>query len=154
VLPFACQHGNYVRTQYLLWLGRLGRDQRWDWPPHLAYRDLWLLIRLFHVPLTPLGYLGVQLASAMGCAVLGMAARLRGGPRREVLAGILAVGTCWMTLCGPATESSTYVLLAPALAWAVLAAECDGWRWLAGWMVRVSFLLLMLCVVRGLWPGV
>jgi hypothetical protein len=154
VLPFACQHGNYVRNQYALWLGRLGKDQRWDWPPHMAYRDLWLLIRLFHVPLTPLGYLGVQLASAAGCAVLCVAARLRGWPRREILAAMLALGGCWMTLCGPATESSTYILLAPALAWAVLAVESDGWPRLAGWMVRVSFLLLMLCVVRGLWPGV
>jgi hypothetical protein len=154
VLPFACQHGTYVRSQYTLWLERLGKDQRWDWPLPIAYRDLWLLIRLFHISLTPLGYLGVQLTSAMGCAALCVAARLCSWPRREVLAVILALGTCWMTLCGPATESSTYVLLSPALAWAVLAVESDDWPRLAGWMVRVSFLLLMLCVVRGLWPGV
>ncbi|HWG41682.1 MAG TPA: glycosyltransferase family 87 protein, partial [Gemmataceae bacterium] len=32
VLPFAFQHSDYVRSQYALWLDRLGRDQRWDWP--------------------------------------------------------------------------------------------------------------------------
>jgi hypothetical protein len=154
VLPFACQHGAYVREQYALWLGRLGKDQRWDWPLRMSYRDLWLLIRLARVPLTPRGYLGIQLASAAGCAALCMAARLRGWPRSEVLAAILALGSCWMILCGPATESSTYVLLAPAMAWAVLAAENDGWPWFAGWMVRVGFLLLILCVIRGLWREV
>jgi hypothetical protein len=154
VLPFACQHWTYVREQYSQWFQRLGKDQRWDWPPHMAYRDLWLLIRLFHVPLTPRGYMGVQLVAAAGCALVCVLARLRGWPRREVLAAILALGTCWMTLCGPATESSTYILLAPALAAAVLSAEFGHWPWLAAWMVRVAFLLFMLCVIRGIWPGV
>jgi hypothetical protein len=41
---------------------------------------------------------------------------------------------CWMSLAGPATESSTYVLIAPLLAWAVVeAAARPGWRrWLTG----------------------
>jgi hypothetical protein len=154
VLPFACQHWDYVHAQYSLWLARLGKDQRWDWPLHMAYRDLWLLMRLYHVPLTPRGYLVVQLVSAAGCAALCLALRLRGRPRREVLTAILVLGTCWMTLCGPATESSTYVLLAPALAWLVFRAESERWPALAGWMMRMAFLLFMLCVVRGLWPGV
>ncbi|MGH7223611.1 MAG: glycosyltransferase 87 family protein, partial [Gemmataceae bacterium] len=154
VLPFACQHWDYVYAQYGLWLQRLGKDQRWDWPLHMAYRDLWLLIRLYHVPLTPRGYLGVQLVSAAGCAGLCLALRLRGRPRREVLAAILVLGSCWMILCGPATESSTYVLLAPALAWMVFRAESERWPGLLGWMTRVAFLLFMLCMVRGLWRGV
>ncbi|HEY7328675.1 MAG TPA: glycosyltransferase family 87 protein [Gemmataceae bacterium] len=154
VLPFACQHWDYVRGQYVQWLHRLGRDQRWDWPVHMAYRDLWLLIRLFHLPLTPLGYLGVQLASAAGCAILCLVARLRGWPRRDLLAVILVLGTCWMTLCGPATESSTYVLLAPALAWTVQRAENEHWPWLLGLMTRMALVLFLFCVVRGLWPGV
>jgi hypothetical protein len=154
VLPFACQHWDYVQSQYLQWLHRLGMDHRWDWPLHMAYRDLWLLIRLFHVPLTPRGYFGVQLASAAGCAALCLAARLRGWPRRDVLAVILVLGTCWMTLCGPATESSTYVLLAPALAWTVQRAESERWPWLLGLMTRMALVLFLFCVMRGLWPGV
>jgi hypothetical protein len=154
LLPFACQHSDYVRDQYTQWWHRLDKDQRWDWPPHMAYRDLWLLIRLVHLPLTPMGYLGVQLAAAAGCAVLCLAGRLRGWSRRDVLVAILALGTCWMTLCGPATESSTYILLAPALAWAVLSVESDGWPGPVALMVRMAFVLFMLCVIRGLWPGV
>ncbi len=149
-LPFLCQHSDYVCGQYALWLQRLGQDQRWHWPPHMAYRDLWLLIRVWHLPLTPLGYVGVQLLSAAGCAVLCVAARLRGRPRGEVLGTILALGTCWMTLCGPATEACTYVLLAPALAWAVLSGRCDGWPRPARMLAGTAFVLLMLCVLAGL----
>lgn len=152
VLPFVCQHTDYVRHQYGLWLERLGKDQRWDWPPHMAYRDLWLLIRLFHLPLTPAGYLGVQLGSAAGCAALCVAGRLRGWTRGEVLTAILMLGTCWMILCGPATESCTYVLLAPALAWSLAGDSADWPRW-AALMARLAFLLLMLCVLAGLWRG-
>src|SRR5579875_1567613 len=148
LLPFAFQRWDYVQTQYVQWLQRLGEDHRWDWPLHMAYRDLWLLIRLFHVPLTPRGYLGVQLASAAGCAALCLAARLRGWPRRDVLAVILVLGTCWMTLCGPATESSTYILLAPALAWTVQRAESERWPWLLGLMTRMALVLFLFCVVR------
>ena len=59
-----------------------------------------------------------------------------------------------MTLCGPATESSTYILLAPALAWAVVSADSERWPRLLALMVRMAFLLLMICVIRGLWPDV
>lgn len=154
VLPFVCQHWHYVSAQYALWFQRLGKDQRWYWPPHMAYRDLWLLFRLFHVPLTPQGYVGVQLITAAVCAALCLALRLRGWPNRDVLAAILVLGSCWMTLCGPATESSTYVLLAPALAWIVYRAENERWPWPLGLPTRMAFVLFMLCVVRGLWPGV
>jgi hypothetical protein len=154
LLPFVCQHGEYVRGQYASWLHRLGADQRHDWPLHMAYRDLWLLIRAWHLPLTPRTYLGIQLGSAAGCAVLCVAARLRGLPRREVLGLILALGTCWMMLCGPATESSTYVLLAPALSWAVLGAFGDRWPWPLRMLVGSSFVLLLLSVLAGLHPSV
>jgi hypothetical protein len=153
VLPFVCQHTEYVCRQYALWLQRLGKDHRWDWPTHMAYRDLWLLLRVVHAPLTPLGYHVVQLVSAAGCAVLCVALHRRGQSRREVLGAILALGSCWMMLCGPASESSTYVLLAPALAWAVHSAESDPWPRLLAWMTRSAYLLLLLCVARGLWAG-
>ncbi|MHB1424513.1 MAG: glycosyltransferase family 87 protein [Gemmataceae bacterium] len=154
VLPFACQHWDYVHAQYSQWLHRLGKDQRWYWPPHMAYRDLWLLIRLLHLPLTPEGYRLVQLAAAAGCASLCLTLRLHGWPRRDVLTAILVLGTGWMTLCGPATESSTYMLLAPALAWTVYRAERECWPWLLGLMTRMALVLFFFCVVRGLWPGV
>jgi hypothetical protein len=60
------------------------------------------------------------------------------------LAELLALGTCWMLLCGPATESATYVLLAPTLAWAVLDA-CTRPRpaWVRGGLLGCYGALLL-----------
>ncbi len=58
-----------------------------------------------------------------------------------------------MTLCGPATEACTYVLLAPALAWALLGAASDRWPLPVRMMTGTSFGLLMVCVLAGLWSG-
>jgi hypothetical protein len=154
MLPFVCQRWDYVYSQYVEWLQRLGKDNRWYWPPHMAYRDLWLLIRLAHLPLTPLGYRIVQLACAAVCAGVCVAMRWRGLPQRDILTAVLMLGTCWMTLCGPATESSTYVLLAPALAWAVHAGESERWPGYLRWPTRLAFLLFAVCLIRAIWPNV
>jgi hypothetical protein len=47
---------------------------------------------------------------------------------------LLTLGTCWMLLFGPATESSTYVILAPplALAWLRWRGEAGGYVKCAG----------------------
>src|SRR5262249_17144648 len=55
-----------------------------------------------------------------GCALLCLAGRWRSWPRRTLLLVVLTLGSCWMILCGPATESCTYVLLAPVLAWGLV----------------------------------
>ncbi len=69
-----------------------------------------------------------------------------------------------MTLLGPATESATYVLLAPVLAWAVLSATRQPWaRWGAAvaeqpwpaavrWMPGAAWWLFLACVLAGLSP--
>ncbi len=69
-----------------------------------------------------------------------------------------------MTLVGPATESATYVLLAPVLAWAVLSAARWPWeRWGAAaadrpwpaavrWMPATAWWLFLACVLAGLLP--
>jgi hypothetical protein len=151
-LPFACQRQTYVTGQYVLWLDRLEADQRWDWPTQIAYRDLWLLVRHSKLPLTSHGYQRLQMAAAGLCAVLCVAARLRRwGPPRVLLA-VLVLGTCWMTLCGPATESSTYVLLAPALGWAVVAAGRGRWPVGVRLLPSLALSLMLACVLAGLFP--
>src|SRR5205807_751943 len=50
---------------------------------------------------------------------------------------------CWMVLCGPASESCTYILLAPILAWAVLEATMDHrplWSRLIPWCSFALFI--------------
>jgi hypothetical protein len=152
-VPFVLQQPGYVAEQYRLWYERLrdNDEARRSWPPHMAYRDLWLLLRVWHVPVTPHRYVLVQFLTAAGCAIACVAGRLRGWGRPRLLTAALTLGTCWMMLCGPATESSTYVLLAPALAWAVLGA--GGEPWPARVLPAVAWGLLVACVLAGLFPN-
>jgi hypothetical protein len=50
-----------------------------------------------------------------------------------------------MTFCGPATESCTYVLLAPVLAQAMLEAGDRRWPWRV--LIHASFVLFILSAV-------
>jgi hypothetical protein len=109
-MPFLFQRPAYVFDQYVQWYERLGGDDRKGWPAHMSYRDLWLLLRVWNVDISARAYLGVQLLAAAVCAAVCVAGRLRGWPRPRVLLAVLALGSGWMTLCGPATESCTYVL--------------------------------------------
>jgi hypothetical protein len=152
LLPFFLQNPNYVADQYVHWFERLGHNDRKFWPLEAAYRDLWLLFRVTHLPLPPVAYLGIQLLSAAGCAVLCVAGRLRNLPRTEVLLGVFALGSCWMMLCGPATESCTYVLLSPVLAWAVLRSSHQP-RLPLRLLPRLAFGLLLAAVLAGALPG-
>src|SRR5262249_5504794 len=129
LLPFLLQRPEYVARQYGDWLRYLQMDDRQDWDTLRGYRDLSLLFRVWLTPLTPSVYQAIQLTVAALAALLGITARRARWPRRRLLTGLLALACCWMTLFGAATESATYVLLAPSLAWAVL----ENWR---AWPVR------------------
>jgi hypothetical protein len=164
-LPFLCQRWGYVASQYAQWVRKLTTDNnRKGWPLHLAYRDLWLLLRVCHLRLPVRAYQVLQFGTAAAAAALVVAGRLRGWDRRQATLAVLALGTCWMTLLGPATESSTYVLLAPVLAWAVLSATRQPWaRWGAAvaeqswpaavrWMPAAAWWLFLAGVLAGLAP--
>jgi len=45
-----------------------------------------------------------------------------GWPTPALLSATLALTTAWMMLLGPATESSSFILLAPSFGWSVLEA--------------------------------
>lgn len=151
-LPFLLQRPEYVAGQYAEWLRALVEDDRKYWPLHMAYRDLWLLLRVTAIPLGPRGYLVIQAASGLACAAVCVAGRLRNWEPAQVLTAVMVLGACWMTLCGPATESSTYVLLAPALAWGVLSARVQRWAGPARWLPDVAAVLLLVSFVAGVSP--
>jgi hypothetical protein len=151
-LPLVLQRPAFVLGQYGEWLQALGADDRAAVPVSNCYRDLWMLCRMARVPLTREGYLVLQLATGAGAALLCVAGRRAGWSRRVLLTGLLSLGTCWMILCGPATESSTYILLAPVLAWAVLTAwEGAGPGWGRG-LVYASLGLLLVGQIACWFP--
>jgi hypothetical protein len=120
--PFLLGRFDYVQEQYASWMRHLLADDRQTWPLAGGYRDVRMLFRLWLTPLSATAFLALQLLAAGTIALVCLVNRCVTHSRRSFLTTALVLGCCWMTLFGPATESSTYMLLAPALAWALLNA--------------------------------
>jgi hypothetical protein len=118
-LPFALQEPGYVARQYEMWFAKLVQEDRSERIITETYRDFWLLIRWAHLPLPHRLYLPLQLAVAAAIAAVVLLGRRRGWTARDVLLHLFHLGCCWMILFGPATENSTYILIAPTFALAV-----------------------------------
>jgi hypothetical protein len=115
-LPFALQSPDYVADQYRYWLANLSRDDRTAMPLWQGYQDFHLLLRVVGVSVPMESYRFVQaVVGAAAAAVVGWQL-WKGIDRREVVLNALALGLCWMTLFGPSTESSTFILMAPLMA--------------------------------------
>jgi hypothetical protein len=153
-LPFLFQSFDYVVQEYATWFQLLGGDDRSKWPLRIAPQDLWLLLRVTHLPVSKEAYLVVRVALAAGLAALCFAWRWRGSDDRQLLTILSTQACCWMILCGPNSEPCTYILLAPVLAWAVV----DAWRpgrtlWVRVGMVVVIGVFLMPFAIRALSGG-
>jgi hypothetical protein len=149
--PFALQCPNYVTVQYADWFRYLSLDDRHAWAAELGYRDLSLLLRVCGMPLGPVAYQVIQLAAAAGVGFLCVAAHWAHWPKRRLLNGLLALACCWMTLFGAATESATYVLLAPSLVALLLDAWAEVGR--RRWLLIGSYGLLVTTQLAGWFPG-
>jgi hypothetical protein len=127
--PFALQDPRYVLNQYEHWIALLRAEDRSDIALEHMYRDLWLLIHLYGIPIGRTAYTLIQVAAGAGIAIVCWHRQRSGWPTGPLLTSTLALVTAWMMLLGPATESSSFVLLAPSLAWSVVAAQdTPGWR--------------------------
>jgi hypothetical protein len=151
-LPFLFQDATYVAHQFQGWLANLHSDDRTDWTFENSYRDLWLLFRLWSLPLSHDGYVVLQLAGGAAVAALCLAGRWAGWEQRRLLVTLLGLGSCWMMLLGPATESCTYALVAPSLAWAVLEGYTDRRFYWARGAVTVSYVVLLSALAAGWFP--
>lgn len=128
------QKPGYVWEQYGNWLQTLGKDPRRTLHYYGTYRDFWLLLRVLRVPISIFGWTVLQALSGAALALYLWLARRRGMIEEKLDFLLLTLGACWMLLFGPATESSTYVMLAPplALAWLRWSAEEHGRRYIPG----------------------
>jgi hypothetical protein len=118
-LSLVLQRPAYAWQQYVNWVHSLPRDPRRTLNYFGTYRDFWLMLRVLRVPVSLQGWALLQAASGAALAVYLWLAQRRGVPAERLDFLLMALGTCWMLLFGPATESSTYVILAPplVLAW-------------------------------------
>jgi hypothetical protein len=123
LLPLLLQHAGYVIDQYHTWLHYMATEDRQHGPIADWYKDFRAVWRIYVSPMSPRAYQGVELAAAAVIAAATLLGRWRGRPEPWLLAMTLALACCWMTALGPATESSTYVLLAPVVAWTLVQAD-------------------------------
>jgi hypothetical protein len=149
LLPFLTQSPAYVCDQYVSWYRLLSQDDRSRMPLEVSYRDLWLLVRVLRLPVSQGAYQVIQLGLAAACAAAVLAARLRGWDAPRLARTALTLGTAWIALCGPTTESCTFIVVAPALAWELVAAPTRLRRGLTGAAAGLYFL----AVVAGAFPN-
>jgi hypothetical protein len=151
-LPFLFQEPRYVMREYHDFVGKLWDDDRSAWNLKDCYRDLWLLCRVWGIPVSRALYHGLQLAAAGGLAILVLIAGRAGWNSRRLLNTLLALGCCWMMLLGPCTESCTYSVLAPSLAAALVEGFCERRPlWFRGG-VLVSYVLLLAALIAAWFP--
>jgi hypothetical protein len=131
---FLLQRPGYVAAEFVNFARALSLGDRSDWPAQAGYRDLRLLCRVCGLAVSTETYAALRLGSAALIAALCWAGRR--WPVRRRLGSTMNLGLCWILLCGPATESSTYALLGPVMGWAVLDVRRRG-----GPLARAAVLL-------------
>ncbi len=142
-LPFVLQHPAYVWDRHVEFVQEMRADDRTAAAGLArAPRDWTVLPRLWFDAAVPrVAQQGVAVAAAAGLAAVVLRSR---GYMNALLLGLL-----WIVLFGPATESNTYAVLAPA-AGAVAVGSRSKWVLACGW---VAGGLLLAAVVRGSFPS-
>jgi hypothetical protein len=119
------QRPAYVLEQYGNWVHSLRQDPRRTLNYYGTYRDFWLLLRVLYVPISLQAWAVLQAGSGAALALYLYVVRRRGMAVERLDFLLITLGTCWMLLFGPATESATYVIMAPplVLAWVRWSGE-------------------------------
>jgi hypothetical protein len=150
LIPFIFQHWSYVWNQYHAWIATRTSDDRRQWPIEKLPLDLWFLIHwVWHLPIPPKVYSLIQLGSAGALALFCAVQTLRGWAKNRILIGLFCLVSIWMTLCGPATESYTYLILAPAIVLALVQAFDGHQPAPLRILVSAAYILQLLAVTRA-----
>ena len=121
LLPFLTRSAGTVVGQYEGWYRRLSQRETGGLVRFAGLRDVWTIWENVCPPVNPRGYLLLQAFG--GLAALGWCLWAgRGASVRQRLVWTLAAWTSWQMLFGPGTERLTYILMAPPLAWGMIAS--------------------------------
>jgi len=147
--PFLFNHWSYVWNQYHEWIVTRTAENRQNWLIGKVPLDLWYILHwLCGLPIALTVYRLTQLGSAALLASFCVIQPRKGWAIHRVLTGLLCLTSIWMTLCGPATESYTYVLLAAPITFALVQAfSTYQSNWLRAW-IFIAFVLQLLAVGR------
>ena len=141
-LSLVLQRTGYVLEQYHNWAATRVADERHGDLTN-SPRDFHMLLRVFGVVMEMKYYLVVQLLAGAAVAAVCFAGQLNGWAKDRLFTALLTLVTCWMLLFGPATESSTYILLAPVIALATVEAFGRPFpRWMRALVAAALFLLI------------
>ncbi len=149
LLPFALQRPSYALDQYHAWIASRSADNRRLYAQEIAPCDLYMLLKLCRIHISERVYLAIQLLSGAAIALMCAVGRWKSWPEERLLVSMFSLVSCWMLLCGPATESATYVMLAPAVALALVASYCAPAPLFMRGLVTVSFALLFASFAMG-----
>ncbi|MBV9644002.1 MAG: DUF2029 domain-containing protein [Verrucomicrobia bacterium] len=126
VAPYLFQHWSWVTEQYRVWMATRASDNRLNYSTKYMPIDLWFLLHtIAHFPIAQWLYTLIQLSTAGLIPLLYIWGLWRRWDSRRALCGQFFLVSIWMTLCGPATEAHTYLLMAPALVIASVKAFRD-----------------------------
>jgi len=140
-LPYLLQSPDYVNGLYHEWWMNLSGDDRTGWENWRGYQDFHLVLKNLGLTVPRSQYLFVQAGTGALCAAVLAWQRWRGVPKPELTANAVTLGLCWMTVFGPAVESSTLILIAPVLARELLdRTNQPRWAWLTALAGAVLFL--------------
>jgi hypothetical protein len=153
-LSLVLQKPAYALDQYHQWWATRMNDDRHGYDPKTTPRDFWKLLVVLHVPIGATLYKCLQLATAGGLALLCLLAPRRGWSRDRLLIGLFTLVCCWMLLFGPATESATYVLLAPAISLALMSAVARSFPVRLRATVVVAYAMLLLGLSINSFTGI
>jgi hypothetical protein len=138
LLPFGTQAPAIVMAQYASWWQHL-RDSTVIMRERLRSLDHLFSLAGHALP-TPL-WLGMQILA--GLSVLGFClVAARRMETRGTLTLTFLLYSVWVALFGPATEASTYVVMAPAAAWALISVFAFRETWLLRGALIGSLLLM------------
>ena len=141
-LSFILQKPAYVAEQYHHWIATRSVDERHG-NVMMRPRDLWTLLAACGIELNMRLYFFIQILGGGVIAVLCFIGRLKKWGNDRLLTLIFTLVCCWMLLLGPATESSTYILLAPAVSFAAAEAFSRPFpRWMCALITTVLTILI------------
>jgi hypothetical protein len=155
LLPFFLQHPSYVLDQYKIWWHYLAAEDRQHGPINDWYRDFRAMWRVYVAPVSMRHYLTLELATAAIIAAVCLMGQRKRWPVNRLLTMLLSLACCWMTALGPATESATYILLAPIIAWTLIEAKDEPLMLRMGYELVFGLFVASQCALwfgsRGTW---
>jgi hypothetical protein len=143
LLPFATHWPAVVLGQYENWFNHL-RESTTIMRERL--RSLDHLLVLYGSPISPQRFLLIELLAGLGVLGLCLLHARQTTDRLQQLTRFFQLFSVWVVLFGPATETCTYAILAPALAWALIDAFGRPVSWGRRVTLVVSLLLTGPCV--------